>query len=68
MQNAMPRDSDLQARLEAVIWRMQKIQRAIRASGQPASMRELTQLQDLGREYGRIIERLANPETDAGTA
>jgi hypothetical protein len=68
MQNAMPQDSDPQARLEAVIGRMQKIQRAIKASGQPPSMRELTQLQDLGREYGRIIERLANPETDAGTA
>lgn len=66
MQNAMPQDGDLQARLEAVIGRMQKIQRAIRASGQPASMRELTELQDLGREYGRIVERLANPETDTG--
>jgi len=68
MQNAMPQDGDLQARLEAVIGRMQKIQRAIRASGQPASMRELTQLQELGREYARIVERLANPETDTGTA
>lgn len=68
MLNAMPQDGDLQARLEVVIGRMQKIQRAIRASGQPASMRELTELQDLGREYGRIVERLANPDTDTGLA
>ena len=68
MRNAMPQDGELQARLEAIIGRMQKIQRAIRASGQPASMRELMVLQDLGREYARIVERLANPGSDSGLA
>ena len=68
MRNAMSQDGELQARLEAIIGRMQKIQRAIRASGQPASMRELMELQDLGREYARIVERLANPDTDTGLA
>jgi len=51
-----------QERLEAVIKRMQKIQRAIKASGQPASMRELAELQDLGREYALIIEQIANSQ------
>lgn len=51
-----------QERLEAVIKRMQKIQRAIKASGQPASMLELAELQDLGREYALIIEQIANSQ------
>ncbi|MGD2137570.1 MAG: hypothetical protein PVJ66_04685 [Gammaproteobacteria bacterium] len=67
-QNTMPQDDEPQARLEAIIERMQKIQRAIRASGQPASMRELAELRDLGEEYARVIERLANPDTNAGLA
>ena len=54
-----------QQRLEAVIKRMQNIQRAIKASRQPPSMLELMELKDLGNEYARIIERLAN-DTDAG--
>lgn len=54
-------DND-QDRLEAIIKRMQKIQRAIKASAQPASMRELAELKDLGREYARIIDRIANSQ------
>ena len=45
--------------LERVIARMQVIQRSIKSSGQPASMFELQELKDLGREYARIIEDLA---------
>jgi hypothetical protein len=58
MQHQLPVDN--QQRLETVIKRMQKIQRAIKASRQPASMLELTELKELGNEYARIIERLAN--------
>lgn len=47
--------------LERIITRMQTIQRAIAASRQPASMLELEELKSLGREYARIIDRLANP-------
>jgi len=52
-----------QQRLEDVIGRMQKIQRAIKASRQPASMLELMELKELGNEYARIVERLANAGT-----
>ncbi len=45
--------------LERVIRRMQAIQRAIRASRQPAAAYELEELRSLGREYARIIERLS---------
>jgi len=55
---------DLQERLAAIIERMQRIQRAIRSSGQPASMRELSELQTLGREYARIVDQLANGPGD----
>jgi hypothetical protein len=51
---------DSQDRLEEIIARMQKLQRSIKASGQPASMRELAELKDLGREYALIIEQIAN--------
>ncbi|MGB5338469.1 MAG: hypothetical protein WBO06_05190 [Gammaproteobacteria bacterium] len=51
---------DDQERLEKIIKRMRKIQRAIKASAQPASMLELMELQDLGMEYARIIKRLAD--------
>jgi hypothetical protein len=47
--------------LERIISRMQRIQRNIKASRQPASMLELEELKSLGREYARIVERLANP-------
>ncbi|HUT42356.1 MAG TPA: hypothetical protein VM011_13570 [Gammaproteobacteria bacterium] len=54
--------------LERIIKRMQKIQRAIKASRQPASMLELEELKALGRAYARIIDRLANEPGDAGFA
>lgn len=50
---------EAQEKLERVIARMQAIQRAIKSSGQPASLFELHELKDLGREYGRIIDDLA---------
>ena len=46
-------------RLEEIIRRMRKIQRAIKASRQPASMLELEALKSLGREYARTVARLA---------
>lgn len=54
--------------LERIIARMQKLQRAIQASRQPASMLELEELKALGREYGRIIDRLADGSDDTGLA
>jgi hypothetical protein len=50
--------AELQERLEEIIRRMQKIQRSIRASRQPASRLELMELRELGGEYARIIEQL----------
>ncbi len=50
--------------LERIIQRMQKIQRTIKASHQPASMLELEELKLLGREYARIIEHMTNPPAD----
>ena len=55
--------SEEHEKLGTVIARMQTIQRAIKSSGQPASMFELQELQDLGREYARIVDGL---ETSAG--
>jgi hypothetical protein len=52
--------AELQGQLEGIIRRMQKIQQSIKASRQPASRLELMELKDLGREYARIIEQLAN--------
>ena len=54
--------SELQARLERVIRRMQKVQQSIQASRQPASRFELMELGDLGREYAHIIEQLADSQ------
>ena len=51
---------ELQARLEVIIRRMQKIQRSIMASRQPPSRLELMELKDLGCEYARIIDQLAD--------
>jgi hypothetical protein len=56
---------DLQLRLGEIIRRMKKIQRSIRASRQPASRLELMELKDLGLEYARIVEQLAD-SPDAG--
>jgi hypothetical protein len=51
---------EIQEKLEQVIARMQTIQRAIKASGQPASMFELQELKDLGVEYAGLVDQLAN--------
>jgi len=50
-------------KLERVIARMQSIQLAIKASGQPASMFELQELKDLGMEYARLVDDLANSQS-----
>ena len=59
---------EAQEQLERVIARMQVIQRAIRSSGQPASMFELQELTDLGREYARLVDDLAKTLTDPSRA
>ena len=51
--------ADDHERLDAIIRRMQKIQRDIRASRQPASRLELEELKSLGNEYARTVARLA---------
>jgi hypothetical protein len=51
---------ELQARLEEIIRRMQKIQRTLKASREPASRLELMEIKEMGREYARIIEQLAD--------
>lgn len=59
--------AELQDRLEEIIRRMQKIQRSIQASRQPASRLELMELRDLGGEYARIIEQLSDlPDAGPG--
>ena len=50
--------SEAQQQLEKVIARMQAIQRAIKSSGQPASLFELQELKDLGVEYALIVDDL----------
>jgi len=52
--------AELQGQLEEIIRRMQKIQRSIQSSRQPASRLELMELEDLGRKYARNIEQLAD--------
>ena len=54
--------NETQLKLEQVIDRMQAIQRGIKSSGQPASMFELQELKDLGLEYARLVEDLANKQ------
>jgi division protein CdvB (Snf7/Vps24/ESCRT-III family) len=59
--------AELQERLAAIIRRMQKIQRSIQASRQPASRLELMELRGLGEEYARIIEQLTGlPDAGPG--
>jgi hypothetical protein len=59
--------AELQERLEEIIGRMQKIQRSIQASRQPASRMELMELRDLGGEYAGIIEQLTDlPDAGPG--
>lgn len=55
---------ETQQQLERTIARMQAIQRAIKASAQPPSMFELQALKDLGRDYARLVDALANISGD----
>ncbi|MGA7980031.1 MAG: hypothetical protein WCA32_07355 [Chromatiaceae bacterium] len=55
----------LLAEIERVIGRMQKIQREIRASGQPVSMLEIGRLMALGREYAELTARLEAADESA---
>jgi hypothetical protein len=57
-----------QERLGKIIRRMKKIQKAIKASGQPPSMLELSELKELGNEYARIVDFLANHPGETGLA
>ena len=59
---------EIQEKLERVIARMQSIQLAIKSSGQPASMFELQELKDLGREYARLGAELANSQAGPSRA
>ena len=52
------RATQLQAQIDAVIKRLQKIQRGIAGSRQPASQLELATLQALGRDYARLQQQL----------
>jgi len=56
--------SETQQHLEKVIARMQTIQRAIKSSGQPASMFELQELKELGAAYAKIVDSLAEASGD----
>lgn len=51
---------EAEADLERVVSRMKKIQRAISRSGHPASVMQIEELKELGREYARIIDRLGD--------
>ena len=55
-----------QERLGQIILRMQNIQKAIKASGQPPSMLELSELKEPGNEYARIVDFLANHPDGTG--
>lgn len=48
-------------RLERLVERMQKIQRQIKATGEPASRFEIQTLEELGREYAVLVAQLRKP-------
>ena len=52
------REAELQMQIEQVIGRLQKIQRYIAGSRQPATRIELQQLQELGRCYQQLQRQL----------
>ena len=54
--------------LERVVSRMKQIQRDISRSGHPASIMQIEELQTLGNEYARIVERLSNLPGGPATA
>jgi hypothetical protein len=52
------REAELQMQIEQVIGRLQKIQRYIAGSRQPATRIELETLQELGRSYEQLQRQL----------
>ena len=54
------REAELQMQIEQVIGRLQKIQRYIAGSRQPATRVELQRLQELGHSY-ELLQRTAEP-------
>jgi len=52
------REAELQMQIEQVIGRLQKIQRYIAGSRQPATHVELQRLQELGRSYELLQRQL----------
>ncbi len=52
------REAELQMQIEQVIGRLQKIQRYIAGSRQPATRVELEHLQELGRSYEQLQRQL----------
>ena len=51
--------AEVEKDLERVVSRMKQIQRDIGRTVHPASVMQLDELKELGREYARIIDRLA---------
>lgn len=68
MENKQLNTDTAQQQLEQIILRMQNIQKAIKASAQPPSMLELSELKELGNEYARIVDFLANHPAGTGLA
>ena len=52
------REAELQMQIDQVIGRLQKIQRYIAGSRQPATRIELERLQELGRSYEQLQRQL----------
>lgn len=51
--------AELEARISEIIKQLQKIQKAIHSTGQPASTLELAMLRELGEEYGKLVEKIS---------
>jgi hypothetical protein len=62
------REAELQMQIEQVIGRLQKIQRYIAGSRQPATRVELERLQELGRSYEQLQRQLRDWYQAAPTA
>lgn len=54
----------LSQRLQGIIARMQKVQKGIAGSSQPAGMHELDDLTSLGEEYASTVEQIAQLDQD----
>ena len=68
MEGSRLKSAHTQQRLEQIIERMQTIQKAIKASGQPPSMLELGELKELGNEYARTVDKLGHFPAGTGLA